>query len=583
LNKVPDIKRLLQSLLLAVQIIAWIAIIEDIGFETRQRWSPLYAILVFLLFVAGFSLLWIDRKTVKKLSWVPTLVLGLLVARTLYNLLSFQEIPKALEELHDYYIGSIALFLLHQISLAARRLLFQERFNPATLFVGSFIALITLGTLLLRLPAATTTSISIVDAAFTATSAVCVTGLIVVDTANDFTFFGQCVILLLIQLGGLGVLTITSFFAYYFTGQSSIRESLNLRDMVSSEDLGNVFKLLIKIVAFTMVIELMGAAYIYLSLDPGLFKTWFERVFFAVFHSVSAFCNAGFSILKDNLYDVNVRFNYGFQWGIILLIIFGGLGFNILNNFYEFFKSAVKHFLAPLQGKPDRPLRPRIISLNSRIVVYTTLALLGFGFLFFLVSERESLLRVHESTWGKFTTAFFMSTTPRTAGFNTFDLSILSMPAIMVTMALMWIGASPASTGGGIKTSTFAVAILNVVATIRGRAHIEIGYRQIPGESVQRAFTIVILSLIAIGTSIVALVWLEPDMDLIHITFECISAYSTVGLSLGITATLEPASKGILIVLMFVGRVGAVNLLIGLIQRRRVSYYKYPQESILIN
>ncbi len=583
MNKVPHFKKVLQSLLLVIQIVAWIAILADIGFETQQPWSALYAVLVSLLFGGGLSLLWIDRQKVRKLSWAPTLVLGLLAAATLINLLTTQDITKALEGLHDYYISGIALFLLHQISLAARRLLFLERFNPATLFVGSFILLITLGTLLLLLPTATTGSISIVDAAFTATSAVCVTGLIVVDTANDFTFFGQCVILLLIQLGGLGVLTITSFFAYYFTGQSSIQESLHLRDMVSAEHLGNVFKVLIKIVAFTASIEILGAGYIYLTLDAGLFETWFERVFFSIFHSISAFCNAGFSILKDNLYDVNIRFNYGLQWGIILLIIFGGLGFNILNNFYDFFKLAVKHFIAPLQGKPEVLLRPRIISLNSRIVVNTTLLLLIFGLIFFLISERDTLLRAHESPWGKFTTAFFLSVTPRTAGFNTVDMALLSMPTIMITMALMWIGASPASTGGGIKTSTFAVAILNVIATVRGRDHIEIGYREIPTESVQRAFAIIILSLTAIGTAIIVLTWLEPNMDLTHIAFECVSAFSTVGLSLGITSGLEPASKWILILLMFIGRVGAVNLLIGIIRRRRASYYKYPQESILIN
>ncbi len=568
---------------MVVQIIAWIAILLDIGFRFIQPWSELYAILIFLLFGGGLSLLWPERRKLKILAWVPIAVLGSLIILTIFHLLKYQGTPNILEPIHDFYIGGIALFLLHQISIALRRLLFLERFNPATIFVGSFIALIALGTLLLLLPAATTQPIGLVNAAFTATSAVCVTGLIVVDTANDFTFFGQCVILLLIQLGGLGVLTITSFFAYYFTGQSSIQETLHLRDMISSEHLGNVFKVLIKIISFTAAIELTGACYIYFTLDPGLYENWFEQVFFAAFHSISAFCNAGFSILKDNLYDENVRFNYGLQWGIMLLVIFGGLGFNILNNFYEFFKMALRQFIAPLQGKPEKPLRPRIISLNSRIVVYTTLCLLGFGLVFFMVSEQRAVLLAHDSLWGKFTTAFFLSVTPRTAGFNTVDMTMLTMPTIMVTMALMWIGASPASTGGGIKTSTFAVAILNIVATIRGKNHIEIGRREIPAESVQRAFSIVVLSLLAIGTAVVAIISLDPGVNLTSIAFECISAFSTVGLSLGVTAGLEDSSKWILILLMFVGRVGAINLLIGMMRRRRVSYYKYPQESILIN
>jgi len=385
-------------------------------------------------------------------------------------------------------------------------------------------------------------------------------------------------------MGGLGILTFTSFFAYFFKGNSSLQETVMLRDMVSSEQLGNVFKVVVKIVVFTLAIELIGALGVYFSTDAAHFSSWYERVFFALFHSVSAFCNAGFSILSDGLYDSRFRFNYGLQWMVILLVIFGGLGFNILNNLYEYLKISIKNSIYTWERNLEAVIvRPRIISLNSRIVIQTTLILLAVGVVFFLVSEFRQSLSLHDSWWGKLTTAMFCSTTPRTAGFNTIDMRSLSVPGVMATMLLMWIGASPASTGGGIKTSTFALAVMNVWAVVRGRPYIEMGHREVPTESVQRAFAIIALSFAALSLGIFALSWMEPDKDLVDLSFECISAYSTSGLSLGITSSLGTGSKWVLIALMFSGRVGTLNLLAGMLQQLHRANYRYPQELVLIN
>lgn len=566
--------RLLQWLVLGL-------LVYDLGVAHAPWLSAAYAV------AAALLLAWSvyrrrQEKNGRRLEWLPVLALGLCTLALLVQLIRGKGWLSALESLHQYYAIGIGLYLLYRFSLAVRRL-FHQRTNPATLFIGSFAALVALGALLLLLPAATPNGIRWVDALFTATSAVCVTGLTVVDTAQDFTFFGRCVILALIQLGGLGILTFTSFFAYFFQGGSSLQETLHLRDMVSSEQLSGVFKVVVKIVVFTLAIEAAGAVGIWLSTDADLFASWWERAFFAVFHSVSAFCNAGFSTESAGLYDEDLRFNYGLQWMIMALIVLGGIGFNILNNLYEFVKEWLKSMISRLGGEPRPSVRARIISLNSRLVIHTTLLLLAAGWIFFLFSEWQTPLSAHAGWWGKVTTAFFCSVTPRTAGFNTIDMGSLSAPGILFMMMLMWIGASPASTGGGVKTSTFALAILNIGAVVRGRAYIETGHREVPAGSVQRAFAIIALSVLAIGAGVLALGILEPGQSLTAIGFECVSAYSTVGLSLGITNQLGDGSKWVLILLMFTGRVGAINLLTGMLRRIHHIHYRYPQESVIIN
>ncbi len=568
----------------SARLLQWLALgllVYDLGVTHKPWLSMAYAIVTVLLLIWNIYQSR-QEKNGRRLEWLPAFALGLCTLAFFAQLIRGKGWLSVLESLHHFYAFSIGLYLLYRFSLAMRHL-FNRRTNPATLFIGSFVALVVLGTLLLLLPAATPDGIHWVDALFTATSAVCVTGLTVVDTARDFTFFGRCIILVLIQLGGLGILTFTSFFAYFFQGSSSLQEALHLRDMVSSEQLSGVFKVVVKIVVFTFAIETTGALGIWLNTDANLFGSWWEHAFFAVFHSVSAFCNAGFSTQSAGLYDEGLRFNYGLQWMIMALIVSGGIGFNILNNLYEFVKVWLKSMVSWLGGEPRPSVRARIISLNSRLVIHTTMLLLTAGWIFFLFSEWHTSLSAHTGWWGKATTALFCSVTPRTAGFNTTDMSSLSAPGILCMMLLMWIGASPASTGGGIKTSTFALAILNIGAVVRGRAYIETGHREVPAGSVQRAFAIIALSVLAIGAGVMAVGILEQGQSLTAIGFECISAYSTVGLSLGITSQLGDGSKWVLIVLMFVGRVGAINLLTGMLRRMHHIHYRYPQESVTIN
>lgn len=566
-----------RSFMLLLQSVALMLVIYDLGFEHKSWQSNAYAILTTLLFATNTLYLRLHNHQ-RKLAWLPVFLLGTISTVSLILWIN----TGSTDSMHTAFMVTFGLYFLYRASISIQGL-FIDKFNPASLFVGSFALLILIGTLLLLLPNATTGNISVIDAAFTATSAVCVTGLIVVDTATDFSFFGQLIILLLIQAGGLGILTFTSFFAYFFKGGTSLQETLNLRDMVSSEQLGNVFKIVIKIIVFTLIIEIIGAALLYRSLPAHVFDNSAERLFFALFHAVSAFCNAGFSLMSDGLYDADIRFNYGLQWLIMLLIVFGGIGFNILSNYYEFIKAHLTNKVQVWLKMPHKAVPARIISINTTLVLRTTMILLIAGAIFFLLAESGHSLAGHQHFFGKITGAFFLSVTPRTAGFNNIDMSQLAMPAVMMTMIFMWIGASPASTGGGIKTSTFSVAVLNVISMVKGRSHIEMNYREIPNDSVRRAFAIISLSIFAIGLGVFLLAWLEPQKNLLDLTFEAISAYSTVGLSLGITGQLSTGGKIIIIGLMFVGRVGTINLLTGMLRKMQHIRYRYPEEPILIN
>jgi Trk-type K+ transport system membrane component len=284
-------------------------------------------------------------------------------------------------------------------------------------------------------------------------------------------------------------------------------------------------------------------------------------------------------LASDNLYDSGLRFNYYMQWVVMGLIIFGGLGYHIAYNIIQYFRK----FVSNLFSKNERVFISRVINLNTKIVLYTTVILIASGTIFFLFTEQQTNLAAHQTLFGKLTTAMFSSVTSRTAGFNTIDMSNFTIPGILFMIFLMWVGASPASTGGGIKTTTFALATLNIFAIARDKKYIEIGTRRIAVEAVHRAFAIISISLACIGTGVLLLLIFNPEFSLIQIAFEVFSAFSTVGLSLGITSQLSEYSKYVIIFLMFFGRIGLLNLMIGLLKSVGKTDYTYPEENILIN
>ena len=458
----------------------------------------------------------------------------------------------------------------------------QLNIPPAKLFIFSFLFVILFGTGMLLLPNSTTNGIPFLDALFTATSAVCITGLIVVDTASCFTPMGQNIILLLIQIGGLGIMTFTCFFGFFFAGSSSYRDQLFLKDFFSTEKMGEVFKFVFRIVVVTFIVEGVGAIAIFYTLPSLLFSSVNHQIQFSIFHSISAFCNAGFSTLSDGFYNINVRYNYTLHTICAFIIIIGGIGFPIVFNYLSALKHFVKNIFKIIFFQKKFEYKPRIINVNSKIVVRTTFLLLFLGMLFLLMFDNNNAF--YESKgWGAFATALFSSATSRTAGFNTIDFSTLSHGSILLVMFLMWVGASPGSTGGGIKTTTFAVACLNAISIARGKDRIEVFKREISNMSIRRSYAIIFLSILIIGIGFSLLSYAEPNKEIIPLLFETVSAFSTVGLSLGITPDLSGFGKGIIILLMFIGRIGTLTILVAFIRKVKTLHYRYPSESIFTN
>jgi potassium uptake TrkH family protein len=447
---------------------------------------------------------------------------------------------------------------------------------PALLFALSFLVIIIVGTGLLLLPKAHYGQITALDALFTATSAVCVTGLTVVSTTSTFTFMGKAIILCLIQVGGLGIMAFTGFFGYVFTGKASFHDRFVLRDMLSGESLGNLFRTLTKIMLITFLTEMAGAFIIFVHLDGE----WQHKLFFSVFHSVSAFCNAGFSTLPNGLNTPWVQHSYSIQVTILLLIVLGGIGFPVLLSVYRYSKSLMITLWSLLFSK--RVPLCRLSDINARIVIGTSILLvIGGAAMYYLLEDNHSLNGL--SPLRKVMVALFGSVSARTAGFNIVDITAWGYPTIFVMIMLMWIGASPGSTGGGIKTTTFTVALLSCINFIRGNHQLEISRREIGLDTIKRVLVVVFLSVIIISAFYLLLLITEPGKNPIHLLFEVVSAFGTVGLTLVDTSTLSEFGKLIIILAMYIGRIGPLTLLTGLFITQRVRYYRYPSHELIIN
>ena len=483
---------------------------------------------------------------------------------------------------HTFYgntnvIVAIALLGITEI-LSLLKFLNTKRIPPALIFSSSFLLLILIGSGLLLLPKAHLGQLSFIDSMFTAVSAVCVTGLVVVDTATAFTMLGKIIILCLIQIGGLGIMTFTGFFSYIFTSSgSSFRDRLLLKEIFTAESLNNLFKLLAKIVILTFLTEIAGALIIYISLSWQVEN----RLMFSIFHSVSAFCNAGFSTLSEGLFSPAIRNNNTIHISVAVLIILGGIGFPVLVNVYSYIKRLVIIIIRKVQGSRI-PLKPEKKNISTRLVLIMTgiLILAGAGLYYFF--ENNTSLKGYDNSQ-KIISSFFGSISARTAGFNMVNISLWSYPTIFLMILLMWIGASPGSTGGGIKTTTFALAFKSVWNNIRGKELLILGNREVSSHTISRILSIIFLSIIIITTGFFCLLLSEPEKNPVHLFFECVSAFGTVGLSLADTGSFSNPGKIIVMLLMFIGRVGPLTLFTGFMLSYRKRYSRYPELEIIIN
>ena len=566
-------------------------VVYDLGFihnvQAKASFSTfynIYALVIFIILTLRLQL--INKAGIRKgWFWLEYLLIMLLVVGLLLQFFS-QHLPAGSNLMVRYFKNNFLTFVVigyvFLIELSRRALnLYHARFNPAILFVASFILLIFIGTGLLMLPRATMGGITLIDALFTSASAVCVTGLIVVDTATYFTLFGKVVILLLIQLGGLGIMTFTSFLGLLLQRKSSFQNQLFLQNLVNEESIGRTMHTVANIIKITLIIECIGAALIYFSISSQAISGVGDRIGFAIFHSVSAFCNAGFSTLTDGLYDVRFRLAYWLQLVIMALIVLGGIGFPIIINVYRYGKQKISGWRRKWLYREPVKHSSHILNVHTKLVLVTTGWLILGGTILFFITEYNNTLQEHGGA-GKLVASLFGSITPRTAGFNTVDMTRLTVPTILVYLLLMWIGASPASTGGGIKTTTFAVAILNTISIAKGNVRLEMYSREIKSRSVRQAFAVMLLSFLVIGLATFLVLLFDPQQVPIQVAFEAFSAYSTVGLSLGLTAKLSTVSKCIIIITMLLGRVGTFTLIAGIITSSKSLNYQYPTENIII-
>ncbi len=455
--------------------------------------------------------------------------------------------------------------------------------NPPKVVAVSFLTAILSGSLLLTLPFAASSQwkarenrkgLAYIDALFTATSATCVTGLIVKDTGRDFSPFGQVVILLLIQMGGLGIMTMSTFFLLIFGRRISLRDSITVRTSLGGKDVLRTTDLVKHALFLTFGVEILGALILFWRFHWGGGEGALSlgtAAYHAIFHSISAFCNAGFSLYNTSL--------MGKEWLVVItmgaLVVLGGWGFLVVYN------------LGNLRfWKKDKLARGRL-TLQSRIVLGSTAVLVGFGFIAFLLTEWSEGMS-GQSFPQRMLNSLFCAVTPRTAGFNTINYSEMSSAGLLLSMFLMFVGASPGSTGGGIKTCTFVVLLATSYAIIRGKESVVLLRRTIPNRVVQEAMAVAVISLLFVAVAAVALTVSEGRWEMsgprfvAKTTFEAFSAFGTVGLSTGITPSLSLLGKMIVIVTMFVGRIGPLALALIVAGREVRPSVAYPEEAVMI-
>jgi trk system potassium uptake protein TrkH len=485
----------------------------------------------------------------------------------LYN--RFRAVPEANPYIFLYsriFLGVLELILFVRFITRLdriRELWGSFRVNPAQAIIMSFATIILLGSFLLYLPYSRPvgTTMPYIDALFTSTSAVCVTGLIVVDTGSAFSLIGKIFLLILIQAGGLGIMTIAAFIQVSTGSEMSLYGRFSTAALLDQSNIRNLYTIIKSIVLITFSFEAVGVL-LFFPYMLGKSGGTIEAIFSSFFHSISAFCNAGFSLYSDSF--VSARSNIGVNLTLMFLIVSGGIGFTVLLNLLR----------RIVRGVNER------ISVQTRLVLLTTAFLILFGAVHIYLLEKDVLFRDYTST-ERFLGSFFQSITTRTAGFNTVDISALRPRTLFIMSILMIIGASPGSTGGGIKTTTFFILILSIITILRDQRFNTIFKRRIPYAVVNRAIAILVsaIGVIIFGTLLLSF---SEGFTFNQIYFEIVSAFGTVGLSTGITPSLSDFGKIVIILVMFVGRLGPLTLVLAIRNVQGTKLVTYPEERVMV-
>lgn len=508
-------------------------------------------------------------------SWVEFLIIIFLILQFIsVNVFHF-DIVNA-QNFENIYLIFIQFYFLIIVLVEIAKMsssLGKYHLSPPILMVGSFLFLIAIGTILLKMPRMTVHGISFIDALFTATSASCITGLAVVSTPETFTFKGQVVILVLIQLGGMSILSFATFFSTFLSrSMVGLRYQYMIRDMMSADRLSDSVGLLRSIVLTTFIIEAAGVAFLFTYWkSTGFFLSDKQNLFFSIFYTVSAFNNGGFVLIDDSLLNLGVPGSYFPQVVIMSLVFLGGIGFVTIRDFFSY------RYIRERNKYRWKSLMPQ-----TKIVLYVTFAIIIIGSILFFLLEYDNTLRDIDGPGDKIFTTVFQIVTCRTSGFNVLDLNAMHVSTIILILVAIFIGGSPSSTGGGIKTTSLFIVIKSVIATVKGKKNIEFDHKAISPSLVEKATTIMMLSAAFILISCFLITVVQPDVQLLHALFESSSAFTTCGLSTGECANWNWMAKLILTVNMYCGRIGTLTLAFALTRHKKESPHQYPDLYIMI-
>lgn len=433
-----------------------------------------------------------------------------------------------------------------------------------------FLAVIAIGSILLIMPFSTSdgTWNNLIVALFTSTSAVCVTGLSVVDPGTYFSFWGQLFIALLAQIGGLGYMTTTTFLILLIGRKFNMRQKIAIQQALDRPGMSGSSQVIRSIIATTLIFEITGVFLLMPAFVPDY--GWSQGLWLAIFHSINAWNNAGFSLFKDNLIGYQSSFLVVFT--ISLLIIFGGIGYQVILEMYLWLRDRIL-----------QKTKAQVFTLDFKVATSTTIILLVIGFIaFFFIEIRNIETFGSLNLRGQLLVAWFQSVTPRTAGFNTVDISKMTTAGLFITIALMFIGASPGGTGGGMKTTTLRVLTSCTKAILHGKEEVLLYDRKIAISLILKAVGVLVGSVATVILATILISLTDPTLDFIKILFEVVSAFATVGLSTGITGSVSIAAKLILIVTMYVGRVGVLLLMSAVLGDPRPTRIHYPEENLLV-
>ena len=541
-----------------------------------------YIIHYFVRYIYTFD----PRKFFRK-TWFEALLMLFLLAEGVTDICFDYIIMESffrsigIQSFSDFSTVFLQLYLLIILTVELTKensLLPNTKLHPSSIFILSFLAIICVGSFLLMMPEMTVQegSMNFLDALFMSTSATCVTGLGVVDTATFFTFKGHVIILFMIKLGGLNIIAFGAFFALLTKFGLGLKHDEAIEDFVNKDSLFSAKGLLGKIIIWSTMIEIFGAVLMYYSWDSSIpFKSNGDKIFSSIFHSFSAFNNAGLSLFTDGMYNIHVRENYIIHIVVILLVFFGALGFTSIFDLFS---------IRALRERMKTPWKT--LQFSTKISLYFSLGLVALGTVAFFFLEKDNTIK-DMTIIEQGITSLFQSVT-RTSGFNTVDIGAMTMPMLILMLFLMFVGSSSSSTGGGIKTSSLGLICASIIATIRGRKHPQLFKRSISPDLIAKAFAVLLFFILGNLICIFLLsisegqILAQEGRTIMDLIFEEVSAFGTVGLSTGITSELSSFGRYVIVVSMIIGRVGTLTVAFAIGKKVLSTNYKYPQGHTMV-